>query len=190
MKINTTMKVGDLPITIIVREKSEQHVRSHNFRGYRVRCAGNFFRWDTLDAFLEDQEFLFALQEDVEEAVRENHSQRTFEYDFDAYIGYSSTIPLGRVNEDYLEPFNLNRNAFGMRVKSVHQDIKAPLTRTITVTYELKGETDHGSKREQLSVVIFSIHPGEDVGPLRGNMSKPRKESGGWIFFGWDHPGE
>jgi hypothetical protein len=184
------MKVGDLPITIILREKSEQHVRSHNFRGYRVRCAGNFFRWDTLDAFLEDQEFLFALQEDVEEAVRENHSQRTFEYDFDAHVGWSSTVHLSRVNEDYLEPFNLNRNAYGMRVKSVHQDIKAPLTRTITVTYELKPEIDRGTQREQLSVVIFSVHPGEDIGPLKGNMSKPRKGFRGCNFFDWDHPGE
>lgn len=182
------MKVGGLPITIIVRERSETGI-SRNFRGRDVRCAGNFFRWDTLDAFLEDQEFLDVLKEDVEEALIGNDLYRTFEYDFTSNIGWSSTVPLGKIDEDFLEPFFLNKIAFGMRVKSTHQEIKAPLTRTITVTYELKCETDRGNGRQQLSVVIFSIHPGVGIGPIRGNMSTSRNESAGWIFFDRNHPG-
>jgi hypothetical protein len=183
------MKVGNLPITIIVRDKSKP-VISRNFRGHDVRCAGNFFRWDNLDAFLEDQEFLYVLKEDVEEALRGKDLYRTFEYDFDANIGWSSTVPLGQIDEGFLEPFFLNKIAFGMRVKSTHQEIKAPLTRTVTVTYELKRETDRGNGREQLSVVIFSIHPGVGIGPIRGNMSTPHKDSPGYYFFGRVHPGE
>jgi hypothetical protein len=184
------MKVGNLPITIIVRDESEKHIRLHNFRGYGVRCAGNFFQWDTLDAFLEDDEFLYVLKEDVEEALRGNDLYRSFEYDFDANIGWSSTVPLGLIDEGFLETFNLNKTAFGKRVKSAYQDIRAPLTKTVTVTYELKCETDRGTQRDQLSVVIFSIHPGVDIGPLRGNMSQPRKDFPGCDFFGWDHPGQ
>lgn len=189
MKINTGIKVGNLPITIIVRDRSQAGI-SRNFRGHDVRCAGNFFRWDTLDEFLEDDEFLYVLKEDVEEALRENDLYRTFEYDFTASIGWSSTVPLAQIDEGFLESFFLNKIAFGMRVKSAHQDIKAPLTRTITVTYELKCETDSGNGRQQLSVVIFSIHPGVGIGPIRGNMSTPRKESPGWIFFDRNHPAE
>jgi len=189
LKINTGIKVGNLPITIIVRDRSQVGI-SRNFRGHDVRCAGNFFRWDTLDAFLEDQEFLDVLKDDVEEALRGNDLYRTFEYDFDADIGWSSTVPLGQIDDHFLERFNLNEHAFGMRVKSAHQDIKAPLTKTVTVNYELKHETDRGNGRQQLSVVIFSIHPGVGIGPIRGNMSTRRKDFPGCDFFGWDHPGE
>ncbi len=175
---------------MIVREAPERHIRLHNFRGSEIRCAGNFFRWENLDDFLKDQEFLYTLRDDVDDALQQEHVHRTFEYDFDANIGWASTVPLGQVDDDLLEPFHLSKTAFGMRVKSAHQNIKAPLTKTVTVTYELKREIDRGSQREQLSVVIFSIYPGEHIGPLRGNMSKPRKDSAGWIFFDWNHPGE
>lgn len=175
---------------MIVREAPERHIRLHNFRGSEIRCAGNFFRWNNLDHFLEDQEFLCALKDDVNEALQQEHVHRTFEYDFDTNIGWTSTVPLGHIEDGLLEQFHLSKTAFGMRVKICHSNIKAPLTKTVTVTYELKREIDRGSRREQLSVVIFSIHPGEDIGSLRGNMSKPRKDSTGWIFFDWDHPGE
>ena len=184
------MKVGNLPITIIVREASERHIRLHNFRGSEIRCAGNFFRWENLDDFLKDQEFLYTLKDDVDDALQQEHVHRTFEYDFDANIGWSSTVPLGKIDDSFLERFNLNEHAFGMRVKCSHKEIKAPLTKTVTVTYELKRETDRGNGREQLSVVIFSIHPGVGIGPIRGNMSTPRKDFPGCDFFGRDHPGE
>ncbi len=184
------MKVGNLPITIIVREASERHIRLHNFRGSKIRCAGNFFRWENLDDFLKDQEFLYTLKDDVDDALQQEHVHRTFEYDFDFNIGWASTVPLGQIDDSFLESFNLNKNAFGMRVRSAHQDIKAPLTKTVTVTYEPKREIDRGSRREQLSVVIFSIYPGKHIGPIRGNMSKPRKDFPGYDFFDWNHPGQ
>lgn len=187
LKITTKFKVEGIPLVIVVREKTTAFLRAKNFRGSHVHCAGNFSLWESYELFLDDLEVQETLFDDVREALELEQCERTFDIDWNEIVGWTSTIPLESYDESALESFRPNAKSFALRIKKSRRDIQAPKTTHFTVSYELKREVDWVTHLEQYTVVIFSIHTGQNIGTLEGHKSKPPD---GVLFFDWNHPGE
>lgn len=88
-----------------------------------------------------------------------------------------------RPDSRLVEWFNPNyrKDATALRVRLNRKDVLAPLTDCITLVYQIKFESGIGWK-----VIVHTVYPGDDIGPLRGNISNRE----GIVMFDFKHPGE
>ncbi len=170
-----------LTVAIVVRVEARERFAERRFKGVDVAVAGNFSRWATLQDFMDDEFVLDAIDKEIEKTYRkDNFRTNSFEIRFDEPIGWSNTDDLEMYTEEMLERYEPNRRSVGYRVKLDRTDLKAPRTNVVTVTYEFRDEPDYPV------AVIHSIYPGENIGVVRGEISKDNAV----VFFDYNHPGQ
>lgn len=172
-----------LTTVIIVAWATEKRLRSTCYRGPSHKKAGNFISFDSSDDLLGHEVVLRELlaQVDTLWARQDRSGTWSFTLTCPDFIGWESTAPLANYNPNDLEPLRLNTRANALSVKlSPSHQLSAPKTKNITVIFELNSEG------EDAVVVIHSIYPGTDVGPLDGDVTQREQR----VFFSWDHPGE
>lgn len=159
-----------------MRRETRDRLAKTCFRKGNRPLSGNFFVWENpYDVFGNDevQKGFFNCFSFARLGTNRACMEMTF------HTGWSSADQISDYNTSDLEIFYPNHNTTAFRVKKTSTHIKAPLTKFITIIYEFKYEGDEGM------VIIHSLYPGKDVGPVRGDMTKKPL-----VFFDWSHPGE
>lgn len=159
-----------------------------HFRGSEVQRSGNIFAWNSIAQLFSDCSFLRALYEDARDALENGASSNSFSYNPCRHVGWSITDDLHLYDHQDLIPFTFDLRYYphaqhgtvGLMLKKYRWHLKAPLTKQITVTYELREEPD------RYVIVIQDLYPGRDYGEQSGNVS--RREN--LVYFHWHHPGE
>ncbi|HEX7724335.1 MAG TPA: hypothetical protein VF438_01190 [Candidatus Paceibacterota bacterium] len=175
---------GRYSVQVRVEKSLETRLATTCFRNSAHPLAGNFMTWRSCSDMFADREFCREFPIDIGLAIDAQEFGITgLCMEMSTMVGWSGSIPRSSIPRADLEKFNLNRvgTAFGLRLKSTCTDLRAPKTNLVTLVYRLTmGPAD------SYIVDIRTIYPGEDVGELRGDVT--RRE--GRIFFDWSHPGE
>ncbi len=166
-------------VGIIVRKITEDRLKKTCFRNRRP-LAGNFFFWENAVEVVEHRQVMRALLKSTEEALAEGCIENSVCVDALYPIGWSGTDTLSKYQPSDFKPFQLSRRSLAFRIKLDRLDLLAPPTNFTTLVFEIKTEP------RQITVIIHSMYPGLDVGPLRGNVSERER----CVFFDWDHPGK
>lgn len=173
-------------INVVVRAATEKRLNGTCFRGQPVERAGNFATWTSVGEVLSEpavrelflEEVLDLPNHDLEE---EGLMDLSFTIELDHSIGWTSTEAANHFTKLWeLEIFAPNRHSFALRVNPKASVRKAPPTSFVTFVCECKKETDG------LTVIIHSLYPGDDIGPLDGDLLSRERV----VFYSWDHPGE
>lgn len=160
-----------------LRVPTAERLQGTCLRGKGRPLAGNCSLWDRPYELLRALgPHLVAHVDEEWESTRGGTHRHTIT--FPHAVGWSSTEDLDRFDADDLVPFKLSEHARGLRLPD-HAAVQAPLTSELTVVYKLK-------KKRLPQVVIHTVYPGPDVGPLQGDVSRRMLVA----FFDWDHTGE
>ena len=150
--------------------------------------AGKFVHWRTLSDVLADKTFMGLFLQEIQTAIGEiigQHHCRYLTVHCLQHIGWSSTVPIGSVSSEDLEPFQLGERATCLRVKKSAKRL-APLTNLVTFSCDFLRLADGWS------VVIHSLYPGRSIGQLRGengdDVDVTARE--GVAILDWTNPGE
>lgn len=169
-----------LSAIIVVPWETEKRLRGTCYRGPECKCAGNFMNFTSSDDLLGCQPVLAGILTAVDYFWKERRfGSHRFAIPCPDYVGWESTAPRDNFSEADLEKFDINECATGIRVKTSRTDLRSPKTREITVVLQVLPEGDSAL------IIIFTVHPGEVIGRLKGNVS-------GWsnrVFYDWNHPG-
>lgn len=190
MKLHTTDPIPALSNARIVYVISNQAVKlllQRHFQGRGKPVAGNFAIWDTpLAAFNAlyheiESHVIASIKELV--AEREQAVDFSLELKLERAIGWSCAQPLDRFDGVTFEFGPLSSRRTAWIVPSGHQDLRAPLTNLVTITYQIRR--GRGGRSEWLCSII-NFRPGKDLGVDTGNLSFKT----GCAFFRFGHPGE
>lgn len=178
LMIFSFMITPDQRASVIVPVEVIDRLQRTCFRGVNVRCAGNFFRWPRADLLLWDAR----IQSHIEKTMLDCWARRRFgnasiTIGHEKPIGWESTNTRSSYPRKALGPFTPNRKSHALRVMS--SKYVAPKTSLVTIVFEFKLE------HEEPIMVIRSIYPGIDIGPLAGDITHRT----GRVFFDWNHPG-
>lgn len=171
----------------------EERLMGTCFRGRALARAGNFSQWSSFYEMRSNEFFRNQLESDVIESINEyltepfeGRMDESFELEFDFEVGWSSTEGSESFSADELEPYALNQVVTCMRVRAESNKL-APRTNIVTVVYTLF----HDAENMNWNAVIYSIYPGEDVGPLRPEDDvSDLTEREGVVFYPWECPGQ
>lgn len=165
---------------VICPIKTKERLQTTCFRGRDQKLAGNFKLWESVEDMFEGS-ILNKVTDDVweqwEHGVFGTHSV-TFEMPI--HVGWESTVSRDKYSMDDLEDFSPNKRSSALRIRPGRTEHLAPLTRDITIVYQLEEQ------RGAAKVTIWSMYPGVDIGELDGDIT----EREGRVFFDWNHPGE
>lgn len=181
----TTNLSNGIRANIVVRHGTVERLSGTCFRGRDRALAGNFSRFERAEDVFNEEEILTELLDgilwEIQEMRDEKSRNMTFSrtVDFGAPVGWESTDRAERYPAEALEPFKPNRNSNALRVKLERGDIRAPVTNLITFVFQIRKEN------YEWTVIIHSMYPGEDIGNLKGNVTKRENR----VFFSWEHPG-
>lgn len=181
MFLHTGKKIDGKSVAIAVRYETRNRLAGTCFRGRFKPLAGNFIQFqDCLDVFRRDGVIVDELVNSAGETYREHDKTDSVCIECESLVGWSGTDHRGKYFAQEVEPYEPNRHSFVWRVRLDRRDLKAPLTKLVTVVYEVKVEAD------MIVIIVWSIYPGQDIGPLRGDVSGRE----GIVMFDWNHPGE
>lgn len=182
MFLKTHFRIDGIAVAFIVRSVTEQRLSTTCFRGTDKKLAGNFMAFRSHNDLFDtsDSTWLPGFVADIKETLERGDSTASYSFDKGTDVGWSGTASISRYQPDDMEIFEPNRRSQAFRIKTSRCDLLAPLTSLVTMVYEVRIE---GSI---IGVIIHSIYPGEDIGELRGDVSKRE----GIVFFDWNHPGE
>jgi hypothetical protein len=180
---------GNENVYIVYPRETNERLSTRCFRGTLCRTAGNFFRWDNFDEFRSDPLVIDALREavanQIEGANGKLRIKGRLEIDCGEEIGWSSTDPSFKYEGWELEQFEVNFQVDGFRLHASSNRL-APLTKFVTLVYVLCHEVGDMNWK----IMMYSIHPGVDIGPLEvvdGEENVSCRE--GVVFFDYEHPG-
>lgn len=180
MRFSTKLPDGT-DVSIVVRSETKLRLRDKCFRHKSKRKAGNFLNWRAVTEVFQDEGVIQQLLEELAEVRKQNCLGINSMCQVHAVdIGWESTAPLADYNAADLEEFKPNRRSNALRVRADRTHLLAPLTKRLTLVYELKLES------EKLVAIVHSMYPGLDIGELDGDISVREQR----VFFAWDHPGE
>ena len=166
--------------TVMVPQDVIDRLSKTCFRGTHVQCAGNFFRWSGADTLLEDAFVQQLLDQKMEELwTKWRLGIGSLLVVYHSQVGWESTVPLKLHRRHLLERFKPNHKSRSLRVKLLLHGVTAPKTNLITIVYDFKLEEG------EPTMIIRSIYPGLDIGPLAGDVTRRTQR----VFFDWDHPG-
>ncbi len=167
-------------LLLVCEVKTEERLQTTCFRGHGLKLAGNFKLWKSVeDMFLGT--FCNMFVDDIWTQWNEKDfgvCSVTFQMAIE--VGWESTLRRHKCLKDELEVFAPNKSSTALRIRKDLKDRLAPLTRDVTVIYELCDQ------RGEPKVTIRSLYPGTDIGELDGDIT----EREGRVFFDWNHPGE
>lgn len=184
--MKTRLDLGNGIVALVVlTDKTRDRLLPLHFKSCisGMRTAGMFFNQVTPSGVLENPKVKDELAAHVREIWRGENPQDTFSIEVhfeDTIAGWSSTADIRNFKEKDLEWFCPNNHSRALRVKLSSRHIFAPVTKTMTLVFELKSE------RNAPTIMVRSMYPGRDVGKLDGDIT----EREGLVFFDWDHQGE
>lgn len=180
MKIQKELYNGKV-VSIVSRFKTKQYLETTCFRS-NCKCAGNFIFWCSIEDIFKNTSILKLFLEEIQEIWDEGElGEFSIELENDTFIGWESTSPIENYGSEDLEEFKIKKNISAVRIKTERIHLKAPKTKLVTFVLEIKKEFDNPT------VIIHSIYPGVDIGPLNDKNITERE---GRLFFDWNHPGE
>jgi len=150
------------------------------FRGPALNLAGNFSRWNSAAAMLDDNIVKIALLRGIDPLLQKKLAgTHRIRVDYPRVVGWTSTAQIAeQLDASKLEERPLNKKSSAKFVIST--GIFAPVSSCLTFVVEIKFR---GTAKPL--VLVWSVYPGEDVGPLLGDMTAET----GRVWFDWDHPG-
>ncbi len=165
---------------VICPINAEERLKMTCFRGQDQKLAGNFKLWESVEEMFQGSA-LNKLEDDAWEQWRvDEFGTHSVTIEMPIHVGWESTDNKDKYPIDALEKFNPNGRSTALRIRSNHTEHLAPLTRDITLVYQLEDQ------RGEAKVTIWSMYPGDDIGELDGDIT----EREGRVFFDWNHPGE
>lgn len=171
---------GGLSLLIFCNFKDEDRLNRTHFRGRGLKQAGNFKLWQSLEEMFKGTLRNMLADDAWERWAEQDFGTSSSVFLMPVNVGWESTLDQKLCRPDELEEFAPNRRSTALRVRTDLEDRLAPLTREITVIYELSEQ------RGEPKVTIWSLYPGTDIGELNGDITKRE----GRVFFDWNHPGE
>lgn len=179
-------------LTLSLREA--ERLAKTCFRGERVTQAGNFLFWSSFEDMIKDTsvglELVGAFEALCMSDTQKRGGQFRLSLPFSYPIGWASAVCslhawMIRLNwPQALEEDNINANTRAFRVREqFYAELPAPLTEKLTIA----------GKREWLpywnawNITIFTMYPGEDIGPLRSDSSDGMLKN--VVFWDWSAPG-
>lgn len=168
--------------TVIMRadKNVEDRLRRTCFRGPRVKRAGNFSQWDSLEQLLRDPDVQKKFMFHIESLWKKRQFGRdSFEIQYHAVVGWSESASSTGYDPFNLEKFQWNRDGWGKRVKEVCKNLPAPQTDCFTIVFRLTS--DH----RRPVVYINSLHLGPNYWPPKGDVTERTQ----LVFFGPQHLG-
>lgn len=178
-------------VNVIMPGKTRDRLATTCFRGKGTPLAGNFLSWENVWQILNNRlvqtEFSRQLGEQFAKEKPSSFVWR-FSMSLPFIVGWSSTEPRRLFQKEYLEPFALNSECIGLRLRDyLKQYISAPQTTDLTMVLRLVRMDNH-----HWNAFVETIYPGEDIGPLRSpdrtifNIT----DRSGCVFFDWTFPGD
>lgn len=170
---------------------TEDRLGGKCFRGRDVCRAGNFSLWDSFDEFRGD-DVCRTLEKDILESIDacdvipEGWIAKRLEIEHDLNVGWSSTDDISSYEDGELESFVINSKVSGMRIL-VDCGKFAPQTTVLTIVYSIR----YFPNDKTWIAEVFSMYPGEDIGPLeKSDEITDISVREGIVFFDWNHPGQ
>lgn len=165
---------------VICPIKTEERLKTTCFRGRNQKLAGNFKLWESVEEMFKSSA-INELKDDFWEQWRKcEFGTHSVTIEMPVHIGWESTANKDKYPMDTLEEFCPNRRSTALRIRSNRTEHLAPLTKDITIVYQLEDQ------RGEPKVTIWSLYPGDDIGELVGDITQRE----GRVFFDWNHPGE
>jgi len=175
-------------VEIVVGNDNFQRIKEFHFRGELIRQAGNFSRWPSLNQLIGNQYILSKLLADLDEAIDEidDPNRRTdfgVQIECDYFVGWTTHEDASKFQPELLEAYKPNKRSRGMKVRlDASRQIRAPKTTLVTIVYSIIWNDENSCYR----VDIWSVHPGSDIGELKGNITARENI----VFFDYAHPGQ
>jgi len=164
---------------IVVPKETEERLQGTCFRGCGLRKSGNFAHWRSPGDLFNNAHILRKFLRDVAENFATGSSQGRVTIKYHSNVGWSSTVPAPPRKPDGVEMFYLNHHSVSWRVKPDRVDLLAPQTDLVTIVYQVQDTPGRPL------VLVHTLYPGRDVGPLLGNVSARERV----VFFNLGHPG-
>lgn len=178
---------GQRPVGVFMDEHHASRVSENCFRD--GNCAGEITAWNSLQEMFSDERFqqalLASLRFRANGSIYKGSTQFMLQVPGYDRLGWSSTAP-----RKYFAdlPLDMRPIGTGYRARALfvpkeyayEKDVYAPGTDTITMSV---STANRGGQPE---VEVFTMYPGQDVGPLQGNMT----ERTGLVWFEWTHPAD
>lgn len=189
------------PCGFFMNAVAQDEHRETSFRGRELPLAGNFAFWTSIFDVLSDREVRTAILDDVVLLVASHQDRltrkmsRRLQITLTRHIGWSRGVY--RIDDhahqawwspdddahdpDLVRHCQLGKWSTGWQVNLDRLDVRAPLTKALTLVYSVHWEEHNG-----WVIKIYKIFPGEDTGKMKGDMSR----KSGMVFFHRDHPGQ
>lgn len=167
---------------LIVPLQQEQRLRGTCFRGERK--AGCFIRWRTAADVVLDPQVKAQLEEEIEDILDSKDFQPgdySFTMELNDWVGWDSTASLEEVAGLQTEQRPLNKRTTALFVADPR--FKARLTKLLTMIVKIQEDSRRAG---DVAVLLESMYPGQDVGPLRGDVTARE----GRIFLDWEQKGQ
>lgn len=168
-------------LLLICPENTEQRLKKTCFRGRDQKLAGNFKLWESVKAVFTGSVLNKLTEDAVEQWKLGKFVTHSITFEMPIHVGWESTISKELCSEATLEEFFPNKKSRALRVRPDSTELLAPLTKDITIVYQLVKKNDSAAK-----VIVWSMYPGTDIGELYGDVT----EREGRVFIDWNHPGE
>jgi hypothetical protein len=165
---------------VICPIKVVKRLKTTCFRGRGLKLAGNFQLWESVEDVMSGDVLTNLLDNALELWRTRDFGTHSLQLKMPTEVGWESTAAKRNFLVDELERFKPNKHSCAERVRPHHVKCLAPLTRDLTIVYEIKDQ------RREPKVTIRSIYPGVDIGELDGDVTKRE----GRVFFDWNYPGE
>ena len=170
------------PMRIVAYPATEARLAGTCFRDPSIHCSGNFITYRNLEEVFSDATVISALANGIRR-LPSSVKARNIVYglsitvDFQDFVGWSSTARRDDFSRNDLEHYQPNRKSYVLRVKKGSGHL-APLARELTTVFDFSCLDE--------TVLVQTIYPGEDIGPLRGDITARE----GIVMFDWNHPGQ
>lgn len=165
-----------------IPENTYERIKGTCFRGKQCSQAGNSCRWHRIVDFKEDpvvHELLGISFLDLVKNGAVSTSHRIV-LEFQDAVGWDSVLSYAEVPEEYRDKLvrkELNKRSHALFLPD--NLVKAPLTSFLTLVVRMYHD-------RHWRFVLHTIYPGNDVGELRGDMTKKHN----YVWLNWSNPGE
>lgn len=177
-----------ISVIVVVPKTTQAHLLRTCFRNLTLPRAGIFRTWRSAkEVFYTPEignEFLKDVAESIGELRRFKRHQGNFSItiEHDEFVGWAATDALVNYDSD---SYGMVRKSSTCTIQMIFEDrndILAPLTKEVTIAYDLKYDQD----KKSWVVIVYELYPGPDYGELEGDVSARE----GFVFFDIAHAGE
>jgi hypothetical protein len=154
-------------LSLICPEDTERRLKRTCFRGRNQKLAGNFMLWESVKAVFTGSVLNKLTEDVVEQWELGKFFTHSITFEMPLFVGWESTINKELCSEAALEEFFPNKKSRALRVRPDYTELLAPLTKDITIVYQLLRKNDETAK-----IIVWSMYPGTDIGELYGRRHR------------------